>query len=213
MTEPIDSQYDETPLPEPEMVDEDGDGVGDPSDDNGKDLSHLVPETEVAWDVPPSFNNDPQDMSGGGGDEPPPEEVAEPSGDLRADLGALRTAEKAMLVEARALVDKYEETRALVAAVKGTVFGQGATDAYERGGDNSNSMSYDPQEGKSVANPFAATGEAFAAEMNPAMERALLKVGSTIEKLGEYIALLNHSGQIYAEADRKSRFPAPPGKA
>lgn len=49
--------------------------------------------------------------------------------------------------------------------------------------------------------------------MNPAMERALLKVGSTIEKLGEYIALLNHSGQIYAEADRKSRFPAPPGKA
>lgn len=115
------------------MVDEDGDGVGDPSDDNGKDLSHLVPETEVAWDVPPSFNNDPQDMSGGGGDEPPPEEVPEPSGDLRADLGALRTAEKAMLVEARALVDKYEETRALVAAVKGTVFGQGATDAYERG--------------------------------------------------------------------------------
>ncbi|MGP4005639.1 hypothetical protein [Streptomyces sp. 4N124] len=209
MTEPIDSQYDQTPLPEPEMVDEDGDEAADPSEDNGKDLSHLVPDPEVAWDVPPSFNIDPTDLSGGG-DGPPPEEIKEPSGDLRVDLGALRTAEKSMLTEARGAVDKYEEVRALVAAVKDTVFGQGATDRYERGGDNSNSMSYDPQEGESIANPFAATGETFAAEMNPAMERALLEVGATIEKLGEYIALLNHSGQVYAEADRKSRFPAPP---
>ncbi|MFF2852332.1 hypothetical protein ACFVT5_39370 [Streptomyces sp. NPDC058001] len=212
MTGPIDSQYDDTPLPEPEMVDEDGDGVADPSEDNGKDLSHLVPDTEVAWDVPPSFNIDPTDLSGGG-DGPEPEEITEPSGDLRVDLGALRTAEKSMLTEARGAVDTYEEVRALVAAVKDTVFGQGATDTYERGGDNSNSMSYDPQQGKSVDNPFAETGETFAAEMNPAMERALLEVGSTIEKLGEYIALLNHSGQVYAEADRTSRFPAPPAKA
>ncbi|MFE7979548.1 hypothetical protein [Streptomyces shenzhenensis] len=212
MTGPIDSQYDETPLPEPEMVDEDGDGAADPSEDNGKDLSYLVPDPEVVWDVPPSFNIDPRDLSGGG-DGPEPEKITEPSGDLRVDLGALRTAEKSMLTEARGAVDKYEEVRALVAAVKDTVFGQGATDKYERGGDNSNSMSYDPQQGKSVDNPFAETGETFAAEMNPAMERALLEVGATIEKLGEYIALLNHSGQVYAEADRKSRFPAPPPKA
>ncbi|MFK4272260.1 hypothetical protein [Streptomyces milbemycinicus] len=212
MTEAIDSKYDETPLPEPEMVDEDGDGAADPSEDNGKDLSYLVPDPEVVWDVPPSFNIDPKDLSGGG-DGPQSEEITEPSGDLRVDLGALRTAEKSILTEARGAVDKYEEVRALVAAVKDTVFGQGAKDAYERGGDNSNSMSYDPQQGKSVDNPFAETGETFAAEMNPAMERALLEVGSTIEKLGEYIALLNHSGQVYAEADRKSRFPAPPAKA
>lgn len=212
MTGPIDSQYDDTPLPEAEMVDEDGDGVADPSEDNGEDLSHLVPDTEVVWDVPPSFNTDPTDLSGGG-DGPEPEEITDPSGDLRVDLGALRTAEKSMLTEARGAVDTYEEVRALVAAVKDTVFGQGATDKYERGGSNSNSMSYDPQEGESVPNPFAATGETFAAEMNPAMERALLEVGSTIEKLGEYIALLNHSGQVYAEADRKSRFPPPPASA
>ncbi|RDD83931.1 hypothetical protein [Streptomyces parvulus] len=212
MTEPIDSQYDDTPLPEPEMVDEDGDGEADPSEDNGEDLSYLVPETEVVWDVPPSFNIPPTDM-GGGGDGPPTEETIEPSGDLRVDLGALRTSEKSVLTEARGAVEKYEEVRALVASVKDTVFGQGAEDKYERSGDNSNSMSYDPQSGKSVANPFAATGEAFAAEMNPQMQRALLEVGSTIEKLGEYIALLNHAGQVYAEADRQSRFPDPPPKA
>ncbi|MDH6565085.1 hypothetical protein M2160_000106 [Streptomyces sp. SAI-117] len=209
MTEPIDSKYDETPLPDQEIVDEDGDGAADPSEDNGKDLSHLVPDTEVVWAVPPSFNIDPTDLTKGG-DGPPSEEITEPSGDLRVDLGALRTAEQSMLTEARGAVDKYEEVRALVAAVKDTVFGQGAKDAYERRGDNSNSMAYDPLQGKSVANPFAKTGETFAAEMNPAMERALLEVGATIEKLGEYIALLNHSGQVYAEADRKSRFPAPP---
>ncbi|WP_409055174.1 hypothetical protein [Streptomyces sp. SYP-A7185] len=211
MTDPIDSQYDKTPLPEPEVTDEDGDGEADPSADNGKDLSHLVPDTEVAWDAPPSFNLDPKDLSKDGGG-PPAEEITEPSADLRIDLGALRTAEQSMLTEARGAVNKYEEVRAKVAAVKDSVFGQGATDKYEKGAGNSNSMAYDPMEGKSVANPFAATGETFAAEMNPAMERALLQIGSTIERLGEYIALLNHSGQVYAEADRKSRFPEPPSK-
>ncbi|MEW2519465.1 hypothetical protein [Actinacidiphila alni] len=203
MTKPITSKYDPTPLPE---TTDDG-STPTPSPDNGKDLSSLVPETHVAWDVPPSFNTDPKDLDGGGGD---PKQITEPSGDLRIDLGALRTAEKAMLTEARAAVAKYEELRAKVEAVKGHVFGQGAQDPNDHSGYTSLAAGYDPQEGKTHDNPFAASGATFAAEMNPAQERALLQIGSTLERLGEYIALLNHSGQVYAETDRNSRFPDPP---
>lgn len=213
MTDPIDSKYDRTPLPEPK--DEDGDGEPDEqpkSDDYGKDLSDLVPETKVAWDVPPSFNLDPKDMSSAGSGDP--EEITEPSGDLKIDLGALRTAEKSMLTEARGAVAKYEELRAKVFAVKGDVFGQGAKDPNPEGsGYTSLGAGYDPRVGGEHDNPFAATAETFAAEMNPAQERALLQIGSTLERLGEYIALLNHSGQVYGEADRQSRFPDPPAKS
>lgn len=204
MTDPITSKYDPTPLPP--QTDDDGDQP--PSPDNGKDLSSLVPETHVAWSVPPSFNTDPTDLSSeGSGDK---KEITEPSGDLKIDLGAMRTAEKAMLTEARGAVAKYEDLRAKVAAVKGHVFGQGAQDENDHSGYTSLAAGYDPQAGKTHDNPFAATAEKFAAEMNPAQERALLQIGSTLERLGEYIALLNHSGQVYAETDRQSRFPDPP---
>ncbi|MFI9809519.1 hypothetical protein ACIHEJ_35170 [Streptomyces sp. NPDC052301] len=200
MTDPINSQYDTTPLPDPE-----GDG-SDPGPDHGKDLSGLVPTDQVAWGEPPSFNTDPQAIpkDQGGGDSPPP---TAPSGDLRIDLSAMRTAEKSMLSEARAAVATYEEVRAQVMAKKDTVFGQGAhTDGHYR---NLNEKSYDNYvPGKD--NPFAPAGEQFAADMNPAMERALLQAGMALEKLGEYIALINHSGQVYAHTDRQCRFPDPP---
>lgn len=203
MTKPITSKYDTTPLPEPDPADKDK-----PSKDNGKNLDYLVPATHVAWDVPPSFNLDAKDMSPGGGGGP--QEVTEPSGDLRVDLGAMRTAEKSMLTEARGAVAAYEDLRAKVAAAKGHVFGQGAQDPNDHSGYTSLSAGYDPQAGKSHANPFAESGEKFAAEMNPAQDRALLQIGSTLERLGEYIALLNHAGQVYSESDRHSRFPEPP---
>ncbi|WP_328356094.1 hypothetical protein OG800_16060 [Streptomyces sp. NBC_00445] len=209
MTEPINSKYDTTPLPAPKEGE--GGGEGDPGPE--KDLSGLVPTTEVAWDTPPSFNIKPTDLSsGGGGDEPPDQEVTEPSGDLKIDLGAMRTAEQSILTETRGAVDKYEEVRTLVVSVQDTVFGQTAMDEYERQGDNTGSQGYNPQVGESYPNPFAETGQKFAAEMNPAMERALLHVGSTLEKLGEYVAMINHAGQVYAETDRQCRFPDPPAQ-
>lgn len=207
MTEPIESDYDETPLEVPDEDDADSD---EESPDNGKDLSYMVPHAEVAWDTPPSFNKDPKDIDESAGDKPP-KEITEPSGDLKIDLSALRTTEKALLTESRAAVKKYEELRTKVAAVKGTVFGQTAMDKGKEGsGHTSLSAGFDPQTGKSHKNPFQDTAKEFAAEMNPAMERTLLQIGSTLEKLGEYIALLNHSGQVYAKADRDSRFPDPP---
>lgn len=205
MTKPIESQYDETPLAEPE----EGEGEGETSEDNGRDLAHMVPETEVAWEEPPSFNIDPTDLSSGGDENQ--DENTEPSADFKVDLATLRTAESAMLTEANGAVNKYEEVRALVAAVKGTVFGQGATSKKSSGSGHTSSRSgYDPDAGKKTKNPFAEAGEAFAAEMNPAQERALLQVASSLNALGEYIARLNHSGQVYAQADRQSRFPDPP---
>jgi hypothetical protein len=204
VTGPITSKYDTTPLPEPAA----GDDAGTKSADNGKDLSSLVPVDRVAWTAPPSFNVDPTDLPGAGSGATTT--LTEPSGDLKIDLGALRTAENGMLTQARGAVAKYEEVRAKVEAVKGHVFGQGAQDANDHSGYTSLAAGYDPQAGKTHDNPFAASGVTFAAEMNPAQERALLQIGSTLEQLGEYIALLNHSGQVYAETDRQSRFPDPP---
>lgn len=198
MTDPITSQYDTTPLPAE-------DDSGETGPDHGADLSNLVPQDKVAWGEPPSFNDDPKD-SGSGGDTPPQTDV-EPSGDLKVDLSSMRTAEKGMLAEARGAVAKYEEVRAKVFATKDSVFGQGAKEPG-RYVWNAASQGSSWQEGGD--NPFAEAGETFAADMNPAQERALLQVGSALEKLGEYIALINHSGQVYGHTDRESRFPPPP---
>ncbi|MBU7600419.1 hypothetical protein JGS22_023000 [Streptomyces sp. P38-E01] len=206
MTEPIESEYDETPLAEPE----EGEGEEETTEDNGRDLAYMVPETEVAWDELPSFNDDPSDLSedSGDGDQ---DENSDPSADFKMDLSTLRTAETSILAEANGAVDKYEEVRALVASVKDTVFGQGATSKGDGGsGHTSLSAGYNPSADKETKNPFAEAGEAFGAEMNPAQERALLQVASSLNKLGEYIARLNHSGQVYAQADRQSHFPDPP---
>lgn len=202
MTDPINSQYDTTPLP---AVDDSAD-AGDLGPDHGKDLSGLVPTDKVAWGEPPSFNIDPKKIAQDPGTEPPVA-AAELSGDLKIDLGAVRTTERAMLTESRAAVAKYEEVRAKVMAKKDTVFGQGAhTDGHYNNLNEKSYNFYTP--GKD--NPFAPAGEAFAADMNPAMERALLQAGMALEKLGEYIALINNSGQVYAHTDRESRFPEPP---
>ncbi|MER7413359.1 MULTISPECIES: hypothetical protein [Streptomyces] len=199
--EPIDSKYDEDPLPPPE----EGDGEEpEPSADNGKDLSGLVPKDEVAWDEPPSFNKDPQDIEQSQSDGPPDAPDPGSASDLKIDLASVRTTEESMLTEARTAVAAYEELRSKVLSQQDTVFGQGAT---------VKDLVYDgPNPGKIVEtpHPFATSGEKFADEMNPAMERALLQVGTALEKLGEYIALINHSGQVYAHTDRESRFPDPP---
>lgn len=201
VTDPIDSQYDTTPLPAAEG----GDDQSEPGPDHGKDLSGLVPNDKVAWGEPPSFNDDPQKIPSDSGTESPA--PGDASGDLRIDLSAMRTTERAMLTESRAAVATYEEVRAKVMAKKDTVFGQGAKSQ----GYYSNRLNHDGYvfvNGKD--NPFAPAGEQFAADMNPAMERALLQAGMALEKLGEYIALINHSGQVYAHTDRESRFPDPP---
>ncbi|MER7920780.1 MULTISPECIES: hypothetical protein [unclassified Streptomyces] len=209
MSGAIESKYDTTPLPEPDKSDGDG---SEKSADNGKDLSGLVPEDKVAWTTAPSFNKDPQDI-GGGGDNADKKDPGPPAGDFSVGLSSLRTAEASMLVEARAMVDEYEKVRAHVASAKDTVFGQTAKDKADNGeGHTSLASGYKPP-AEDSDNPFAPAAREFAAEMNPAMERALLQVGSALEKFGEYIALVNHSGQVYGHADRESRFPPPPGKA
>ncbi|MET8678634.1 hypothetical protein ABZW18_13905 [Streptomyces sp. NPDC004647] len=200
MTDPITSTHDTTPLPPAEG------GEGEPGPDHGKDLSSLVPTDQVAWGEPPSFNDDPKDIpsdGGGAGDQG----ATDPSGDLKIDLSALRTTEKSILTETRAAVAKYEEVRSKVMATKDSVFGQGTKEEGKYVW-NPASQGASWQEGED--NPFAEAGAQFAAEMNPAQERALLQVGSALEKLGEYIALINHSGQVYAHTDRESRFPGPP---
>lgn len=201
VTDPINSQHDTTPLP-PRRG---GDDQSEPGADHGKDLSGLVPTDKVAWGEPPSFNDDPKKIPSDSGSEEQGD--TDPSGDLKIDLGAMRTTEKSVLTETRAAVAKYEEVRSKVMATKDSVFGQGAKEQGKYVF-NPATQGQSWQEGED--NPFAEAGAQFAADMNPAQERALLQVGSALEKLGEYIALINHSGQVYAHTDRECRFPDPP---
>lgn len=49
----------------------------------------------------------------------------------------------------------------------------------------------------------------FAAQINPAMTRALRLVADSMEMVGVYTAMLNSAGQAYTSADKNSAVPAP----
>lgn len=185
---PYDQWRQDSPQPE----------TDEPDPDRGKDLDYLVPNVTVAWDVPPSFNNPPpetgqQGDAGAGTDVPetPP---------IRVDLSGVRGTENALLSAARTAVDAYQGLREHVLSVQDDVFGQNETDLYK----DPTSYATPTQVVPSQIQPIA---REFAASMNPAMEKALYFMGSTMELVGEYIALLNRTGQTYSEVDRNSRFP------
>jgi hypothetical protein len=167
-----------------------------PDPDRGKDLNYLVPNVSVAWGNPPSFNNPPPASEDGGGDstdvpETPP---------IRVNLAGVRGTENSMLSAARTAVDAYQGLRQHVLSVQDNVFGQNEMDWYK----DPTSYMTPTIERPSEIQPIA---REFAASMNPAMEKALYFMGTTLELVGEYIALVNRTGQTYSEVDRKARFP------
>jgi hypothetical protein len=50
----------------------------------------------------------------------------------------------------------------------------------------------------------------FAKLMNPHQQKTLENIGAALDTVGQYIARVNHAGQVYAQSDRKSRFPDSP---
>lgn len=122
-----------------------------------------------------------------------------------------------MLNRARGLVTQYESLRSKVLASEGTVFGQNAmlpgkapaTFINGNGGTGSWSSNSDASQQPSPT-VFAKPAQQFADQMNPVQEKALQSIGAALELVGEYIALVNHSGQVYSATDRKSLFPPPP---
>lgn len=187
------SQYDHW-IPQPNIPQQpEPDGV-DP--DRGKDLGYLVPNVSVSWTVMTSFNNPPPGLQGdGSGSTDVP---ATPP--IRVDLSGVRAAEIALLRAAQTAVDAYQGLREHVLSVQDDVFGQHDTDLEKDPIGYGTSVQENPGEIQPIARNFAAS-------MNPAMEKALFFMGTTMELVGEYIALVNRTGQTYSEVDRNARFP------
>ncbi|GLY92651.1 hypothetical protein [Actinoallomurus iriomotensis] len=201
MEKPATSKYDRHPF-DPD----------DKSDDNASSTSLDLgntdsPELKVAWKNRPSFNTDPK-YSNDGGKQPPPtyDHDAE---DFSVDFDKLGDSVNTMLTKSRSLVTQYENLRSHVLSSEGTVFGQtsmlpGSSGKYD-------SFSHSWGKGSDAApTVFQKPAQEFAEQMNPAQEKALQGIGAALELFGEYIALVNHSGQVYAAADRHSLFPPPP---
>jgi hypothetical protein len=199
--QPISSQYDQHPF-----------NPDDTSNSGSKpDLGNTdSPELKVAWQTRPSFNTEPKDIDEGGS-SPGAQDTGGDAQDFRVDFDSLGTQVASMLTRAGGLVTQYETLRSSVLGSEGTVFGQksefpaGTTNTYD-------SMSHTWSSSQHGASPTAFTKPAqdFAAQMNPIQEKGLQAIGAALELVGEYIALVNHSGQVYAATDRKSLFPPPP---
>lgn len=190
--------------------------TGPANPDRGRDLSFLVPTVVVAWSAPPSFNDDPLDPDGDGG-EGDGEDIPATS-PIRMNASSMRAAINQMLNVARPAVDEYERLRNVVLASRHTpMWGQEATvTRYEGGQSGVSGNSYNGA-GAGVRtevtrnSPIRESAADFAAEIGPAQERALLTIADVFGIAGQYIASLNRAGQTYGQADRRSRFPDPPG--
>lgn len=189
------SQYDHWWIPQPDSSEPEPE-VADP--DRGKDLGYLVPNLSVSWTVMPSFNNPPPATEPQGDEESSTDVPATPP--IRVDLSGVRATEIALLRAAQTAVDAYQGLREHVLSVQDDVFGQHDTDLEKDPIGYGTSVQENPGQIQSIAREFAAS-------MNPAMEKALFFMGTTMELVGEYIALVNRTGQTYSEVDRNARFP------
>lgn len=205
MTDPIKSKYDIHPY------DPSTKGNGKPQDVGNTDS----PELKVAWNKRPSFNTDPKDISEGASGNPGDQTTRLDVDRVKIDLATTSAQVENMLTTARSLVQSYEELKHKVLGGKDTVFGQQAmTTSFQT---NSNTTYLAPGTVQAVPGEddpepinWQEPAKKFAASMNPVQEKALQSIGSTLELLGEYIALVNHSGQVYAHTDKQSNFPPPP---
>ena len=146
----------------------------------------------------------------------PPSSSSPSSPDLSfstdVQLADLRSTEQTCLHETSALVDAYNSLKTTVTSAVNstTLFGQnvGSAGIYNPrivalgGGPTPTYSQYNSE------------GQNFAASMNSQMEQALQQAGNAIELLGQFVAMLNVAGQMYAETDatalnawRPPKFP------
>jgi hypothetical protein len=198
---PITSQYD----PDPFDPNDQSDDNKTPPDPGNTDS----PELKVAWQERPSFNTDPQDIDEGGGTDQN-DTTQSDADNFSVDFDTLGSSVNTLLEKSRTLVDQYETLRKHVLDSEGTVFGQKSTVTAPSDTYDSFSHTWTHHDDTTGPTVFAKPAQDFADKMNPAQQKTLQGIGASLELFGEYIALVNHSGQVYAAADRHSVFPAPP---
>jgi len=208
VSNPHKSKYDEHPF-DPNSSHDDKTEPPDPGNTQ-------VPELKVVWDRRPSFNLDPPKVGDGGGGGGGGGEQWRDASPFRIDLRDVSAQVDSMLATSRVLVAEYTALKARVMSGKDTVFGQKATithivgGASGRDGNTYNGVGAGVREERTDPSPVQDMAKQFAKGINPAQEKVLQNIGATLELVGEYIAAVNRSGQVYAYSDRHSRFPAPP---
>lgn len=152
------------------------------------------PTLEMLWTTPPSLTG--LTASGSTSKSPP---LSSP---FAIDLGSLREGEQQMLSSVQDVVNVYnpieQQVQGIIAG--NTFFGQWAQPPGYREVSIPHSMPTDP---------LAEAAQQFAAQINPAMTRALRLVADTMEAFGIFIAMLNTSGQAYTSSDKNSAVPPP----
>ncbi|PSM42998.1 hypothetical protein C6Y14_12545 [Streptomyces dioscori] len=203
------SKYDPHPL-----TGDSQEGDGSPDPDAGKDLMYLMPSVTVAWDAPPSFNLPPKsDQPGGGASS----EVAD-TGPLFMDAGSVRAAESTMLGLLRTATFEYEMLRMATAAVRtDDFFGPAerpqpvaAINSGTPGNSSGAAPLADGETDPEGTDAVAEMGRQFGETIKPAMEKALWQMANSLTLAGQYLAVVNRAGQMYAQVDRKATFPEPP---
>jgi hypothetical protein len=142
-----------------------------------------VPSLAAAYTQAPDFVPNAPPMSGGGnGGNTPSSDVP-----FFIDLAALRAAEQQCLNATQNAIAGYETLTSTVSSAMAstTIFGQEV--------DNDQ---LDPD------------AKQFAKSIGPGMTTVLHFVGSVIEGMGQFNALLNNTGQMYTYTDSNCAFPS-----
>ncbi|MFF7580969.1 hypothetical protein ACFZBE_39360 [Streptomyces sp. NPDC008061] len=202
-------------MAEPESNPNSNGGSGGNDPDAGKDFSHLVPSMTVGWNSIPSFNDTSPAAAQPG--SAPVTDIAD-SGPILYEADAARATENTLLTQGRFAVNDYENLRRAIDVAVHTQFWGPAHPQTPTGWlpplNPSGGDAYQEvfnQQVRSNDEKLAVIGEQFAVHINPAMQKAAAMISNSIELLGNYLAMMHAAGQAYANVDRASRFPGPPG--
>jgi hypothetical protein len=163
------------------------------------------PTLSMAYTTAPDLMPQPQtNGSSGSGSSAP-----EPQFPVFIELGTLMSTEATFLDATQALVNEYENTLVPIvrsAMSSSTLFGQNVETSTGVAPGSKASEIYPTEE----ADPLDQEGVKFAAAVNPQMSYLLQQVGTMVEALGTFTAMINKAGQYYTDTDAQSAFP-PPG--
>ncbi|MEU9407510.1 hypothetical protein AB0E08_17775 [Streptomyces sp. NPDC048281] len=184
----------------PIMVDGDA-----PDDPPPADVS--TPTLTTAFTTAPDFV--PLANNNNGGDSDSDEQMA--GGAFAIQLGGLHSAEQTCLDATGQAVNGYTDLRTKVdaAAASDTLFGQkvGTVVWHSKVGGKAGQETPDNLSKDISWDQFDDEGKAFAEQIVPSMHLLLRGVANALELMGQFNALLNNAGQMYANADASCAFP------
>jgi hypothetical protein len=158
------------------------------------------PQLEMLWTTPPSLTG--LAASGTTSGTPP---LSSP---FAVSLASIRSGEQDMLGAASTVVTAYN---ALETKVQGIVGGGNSLNGGGFFGQWAERPGYREVSVPTTLpdDPLSQAAVQFAAQINPAMTRALRAVADSMATVGVFIAMLNTAGQAYTTADKNSAVPAP----